>query len=207
MASEPAGCQTGDSSGAQPAAEFQQRPAMVNSATRYAKISIILHWAMFLLIAAVYAAIELRTFFPRGSDLREGFKTWHFMLGLSVLVLVLVRIAVRLATKAPAITPQFPRWQTFASRGVHLALYALMIGMPLAGWAILSAEAKPIPFFGLELPALMPPDKAFGKWIKEIHETAGTIGYWLIGLHAAAALAHHYFWKDDTLRRMMWWRG
>jgi cytochrome b561 len=49
----------------------------------------------------------------------------------------------------------------------------------------------------------MAPDKAVGDWIKEIHETAGTVGYWLIGLHAAAALAHHYFWKDNTLRRML----
>jgi cytochrome b561 len=53
------------------------------------------------------------------------------------------------------------------------------------------------------LPALIAPDNALGDWIKEIHETAGTVGYWLIALHAAAALAHHYFWKDNTLRRML----
>ena len=65
----------------------------------------------------------------------------------------------------------------------------------------------PVPYFGFELPALIAPDKAFGDQVKEIHETVGTIGYWLIGLHAAAALAHHYIWKDDTLRRMFIRRG
>jgi cytochrome b561 len=156
-----------------------------------------------LLLAAVYAAIELRVYFPKGSDMREGFKSWHFMLGLLVLALVVVRIVVRVLGTTPPITPEPPAWQRLASRAVHFALYGLMIGMPLAGWTILSAKGAPIPFFGFELPALIPPDKALAATVKDLHETAGTIGYWLIGLHAAAALAHHYLWKDDTLRRMM----
>jgi len=176
------------------------------STPRYARASIMLHWGMMLLIAATYAAIELRTFFPKGSDMREGFKSWHFTLGLCVLALVIVRIAVRLQTKAPPISPAPPAWQALAGRGVHLLLYALMLGMPLAGWAILSASGKPIPFFGLSLPPLIGPDKTLGSSIKEVHETAGTVGYWLIGLHAAAALAHHYWWKDNTLRRMLLFR-
>jgi cytochrome b561 len=82
--------------------------------TRYSTVSIILHWAILLLIAAVYAAIELRTFFPKGSGIREGFKTWHFMLGLTVLALVLVRIAVRLLTRSPPIIPR--RWPIAGTR-------------------------------------------------------------------------------------------
>jgi cytochrome b561 len=175
----------------------------MTTTTRYPIVSIILHWAMLLLIAAVYAAIELREFFPKGSGIREGFKTWHFMLGLTVLTLVVVRIVVRLLSRSPPIMPTPPKWQTLASRATHVALYALMIGMPLAGWMILSAKGLPVRFYGAELPPLMAPDKAVGDWIKEIHETAGTVGYWLIGFHAAAALAHHYFWKDNTLRRML----
>ena len=78
-----------------------------------------------------------------------------------------------------------------------------MIGMPIGGWLILSAEGDPVPFFGLELPALVSPDKALAEQIEEIHETVGTIGYWLIGLHALAALYHHYVKRDNTLRRML----
>lgn len=172
-------------------------------ANRYPTISILLHWAMALLIAGVYAAIELREFFPKGSDIREGFKSWHFMLGLLVLLLVIARIVARMATTAPPIVPAPAGWQRFAAKAVHLALYGLMLGMPLAGWMILSAKGAPIPFFGLELPPLVAPDKRLGEQVKEIHETAGTVGYWLIGLHAAAALAHHHFRKDDTLSRMI----
>ncbi len=170
---------------------------------RYSRLSISLHWLMLLLIAATYACIELREFYPRGSDPREALKSWHFMLGLSILMLVLVRIAARFLASAPPIVPAPSVWQQRLAKLVHLALYLLMIGMPIAGWLILSAKGKPIPFFGLELPALINPDKALAEWIQEIHETAGLVGYYLIGLHALAALFHHYLVRDNTLTRML----
>ncbi len=89
------------------------------------------------------------------------------------------------------------------AKGLHLALYAFMLAMPVAGWLILSAADKSIPFFGLELPALVAPDKTLSSQIKEWHEIFGTVGYYLIGLHAFAALFHHYVVKDNTLRRML----
>lgn len=170
---------------------------------RYDSQSIALHWLMLLLIAAVYACIELREFYPKGSDIREGMKAWHFMLGLTVLVLVVIRVIIRIGRAAPPITPEPPAWQSFLSRLVHLALYLFMIGMPVAGWLLLSTSGKPIPFFGLALPSLMGENKELGGQIKELHEAVGSLGYYLIGLHALAALAHHYLIKDDTLRRML----
>lgn len=68
---------------------------------------------------------------------------------------------------------------------------------------MLSAAGKPIPFFGLELPALTNENKELSKSIKEIHATAGTVGYYLIGLHAFAGLFHHYVMRDNTLIRML----
>jgi len=78
-----------------------------------------------------------------------------------------------------------------------------MIGMPLAGWLLLSAEGDPIPFFGLQLPELISQNKNVAELIKEAHEAGGTVGYFLIGLHAAAALFHHYIVRDNTLARML----
>jgi cytochrome b561 len=75
--------------------------------------------------------------------------------------------------------------------------------MPLLGWLILSAKGEPIPFFGLQLPALIGESRKVAEWVKEIHEFIGTTGYFVIGLHAAAALFHHYFVRDNTLRRML----
>ncbi len=78
-----------------------------------------------------------------------------------------------------------------------------MLGLPLAGWMVLSLSGKPIPFFGFDLPALAAENKELSRQIKEIHETAGNVGYFLIGLHALAALFHHYFLGDNTLRHML----
>ena len=174
-----------------------------NTANRYGSLSIGLHWLMLLLIAAVYACIELRGNFPKGSDIREGLKTWHFMLGLSVLVLVAFRVVVPFTGAVPRIQPDPPKWQNLLARLMHLALYALMIGMPIMGWLTISAEGKIVPFYGLQLPSLVGENKSFADWAKELHETGGTIGYFLIGLHAAAALFHHFVFRDNTLRRML----
>ena len=174
-----------------------------NDTEHYGALSIGLHWLMFLLIAVVYACIELREFFPKGSDPREALKAWHFMLGLVVLVLAALRLVVHLTGPVPRIVPQPPGWQTFFAKLMHLALYVLMIGLPLGGWLILSAEGKPIPFFGLQLPALVGESKALAELVEEIHEIGGTLGYFLIGLHAAASLFHHYVLRDNTLRRIL----
>jgi len=170
---------------------------------RYGSLSIGLHWIMLLLLIAVYACIELRVFFPKGSDLRTALKTWHFMLGLSIFILVSIRLAVHLINPVDLIESAVPGWSTLLSKLMQIILYVFMIGMPLAGWLLLSAEGKPIPFFGLQLPALIGENKDLAELIKEIHATSGTVGYFIIGLHASAALFHHYVLKDNTLRRML----
>ncbi|KHL69953.1 MULTISPECIES: cytochrome b [Pseudomonas] len=166
---------------------------------RYSPLSIGLHWLMLLLIAAVYATIELKGNFPKGSEPRELLKHWHFMLGLSVFALVWLRLLARLIKP---VRPE-PGALHLLGRLMHLALYAFMIGLPLLGWLTLSAAGKPVPFFGLELPALLPADQDRAGQLKELHETVAQAGYWLIGLHAVAALFHHYVLRDQTLRRML----
>lgn len=174
-----------------------------NTTDRYGALSIGMHWLMLLLLIAVYALINVREFYPKGSDLREALKMWHFMLGLSIFALVFVRLAVRVAGSTPRIRPEVRAWQGRLAALVHAALYVFMVVMPLLGWLTLSAMGKPIPFFGLQFPPLMGEDASFADQFKEIHETIGTVGYYLIGLHAAAALFHHYVLRDNTLVRML----
>ena len=158
---------------------------------------------MLLLLIAVYACIELREFYPKGSDTRAAFKTWHYSLGLSVFVLVWLRLLCFVMGLFPQIKPELPKWQKLLSRLIQMALYLLMIVMPMAGWLILSAEGEPILFFGLQLPSLIYENKEVAKLTKEIHTTFGKAGYFLIGFHAIAALYHHYVQSDNTLQRML----
>lgn len=166
----------------------------------FSRLSIVMHWLMLALLAAVYACIELREFYPRGSDIREGLKTWHFMLGLSVFVLVWIRLIGRAFSPRRGVRAT---WVGALASAVHVGLYVLMIAVPILGWMLLSAENKAVPYFGFTLPPLIAPDPAFGKRIETLHTTIAVAGYWLIGFHAAAALFHHYVLRDGTLRRML----
>ncbi len=168
----------------------------------YGRLSIGLHWLMLLLIAAVYATIELKGNFAKGSEPRELLKHWHFMLGLTVFALVWLRLLARWLRPAPKAVAG-AAWEQALAKAMHLALYGLMIGLPLLGWLTLSAADKPIPFFGLELPALVAPNPDRAGQLKELHEVLAQAGYWLIGLHAAAALFHQYVRRDGTLQRML----
>lgn len=172
---------------------------------RYSTASIAMHWLMVLCFVGIYLAINLAEEFDKGSFGRTFLRDTHFSLGLLVFLLVWVRIVLRVTGSTPPIVPAPPVWQEKLGKAVHGFLYLLMVLMPLIGWAALSARGKAIPFFGLSLPALLAEDKALGRQIMEVHELGGNLGYFLIGGHAAAALFHHYFVKDNTLRRM-WFR-
>ena len=177
-----------------------------NTTTKYGWVSILLHWIMLSLIVATYTAMDIKSIFPKGSSGREAIAIWHYAFGLSVFCLVWLRLSARLAGQAPVVQPALPAVQARLAKAVHFALYALMIGLPLLGWLTLSARGKPVPFFGAELPALIGKSQEMARWLKEIHESIATAGYFLIGLHAAAALYHHYLKRDNTLKLMLPWR-
>lgn len=162
-----------------------------------------LHWLMLLLLVAVYACILLTDSFPKGSDTRAMLKTWHFMLGLTVFALVWVRLMVNLVSPAPVIDPPVAHWQDITAKAVQAMLYALMFSMPLLGWLTVSADGRLILFYGWQLPALTSQNKDLAETFQSIHEAGATMIYVLVGIHAMAALYHHYFLRDNTLRRML----
>ena len=168
---------------------------------RYNAASIVLHWLMFLLIAATYAAIEFHEDFRRGSSADETLEAAHYWLGLSVFALVWLRVVARLVWPAPAAIEH--GWRQIAAVVTHGLLYALMIAMPLTGWILISAEGETAALIGVELPRLVRESHSLAEQFEELHELGGTIGYWLIGLHAAAALFHHYVLRDGLMARML----
>lgn len=125
----------------------------------------------------------------------------HVASGLSVAALLLLRVPLRLLLGAPAPEPA-PRWQLLAAKAAHVALYGLMVLVPLAGWAALARKAPDFLLFGWALPL---PDASAGalRLLGRSHETLGNVFIGVAGAHAAAALVHHFVMRDDTLRRML----
>lgn len=175
-----------------------------NSEYRFSPWIIGLHWLTLILIIVVYASMELRGLAPKGSEMRAVMKSLHFLLGLSILCVVVIRIWVHIQAGAkPVIEPAMPRWQVALADAMHYALYAFMFAMPLLGWLSLSTSGKPIALFGLPIPSLAGADVALSRQLKDVHEALAALGYALIGLHATAALLHHYVMRDNTLIRML----
>ena len=164
-----------------------------------------LHWLMALLILAVYLAIEQRGLFARGTPERAAMMQTHFWLGLSVLVLVVWRIALRVRRGVPPIHPPLPAWQALPSGLLHLLLYAFLVVMPVLGLLTAWTDGKTlyVPFSQIALPTPVAANPALAKSLEDLHGTIGEIFYWVIGLHALAALYHHFVRRDDTLRRML----
>lgn len=164
-----------------------------------------LHWLVALLVLAAYVFIEQRGIFARGTPERAAMMQAHFWTGLAILALALWRVALRLRSTVPPITPALPAWQALPAKLLHLALYAFIVGMPLLGLATAWTDGKAlyVPFTQIAIPALLGPDKDLAHQLEELHGEIGEIFYWVIGLHALAALYHHVVRRDDTLRRML----
>ena len=165
-----------------------------------------LHWLTLLFIAGAYLTSELRESFEHRPT-EALMKDWHTLLGVSVLGLTGLRLVARAISATPAIEPPPPLWQARAATGVHLALYGLMILLPLTGWLLLNAEGETVVWFGQALPVLVGPSRRLAHTLEDVHEAVANAGYFLIGVHATAALFHHCVVRDNTLRLMAPWAG
>ncbi|MCW2270903.1 hypothetical protein D3C77_49280 [compost metagenome] len=160
----------------------------------------LLHWLMALLILAmlfvgVSMVVDLS---PRHTMLIS----LHKAIGLALLILVVVRIAMRLTLPHPPLPRDLPPWQRLAAGASHLVLYALMLAMPLIGWGMLSAGGYPLP---LHLPALVPHDLQLYAVLRRAH---GWLAYGLFAtvlVHLGAALVHALVRRDGVMRSM--WPG
>ncbi|MDY7579754.1 cytochrome b [Herbaspirillum sp. RTI4] len=173
---------------------------------RYHPASVFFHWMIFLLFVIALAVIEYRGDVPKGDPLRDTLRTIHMMTGQLVFLFAAFRIAARFRFGVPAALPG-PRWQTWSGEAVHILLYVIMFALPITGVLFTQAGGRDVSFFGLILPQLISPDAALKESIRDIHELIGNAVYYVVGLHALAALWHHFIRKDSTLRRMLNFTG
>ncbi|MBN8769461.1 MAG: cytochrome b [Stenotrophomonas nitritireducens] len=178
--------------------------SLKNTPDRWGSVSKSLHWLIALLILALGIVGLLMGELPKTPKYFWVY-TAHKSIGITVLVLVALRLAWRLYAGAPRPVPGTPTWQERIAEATHWLLYALMFAIPLSGWLYDSASGlRPFKLFGLfEMPKLVAPSEASAQVSHAIHEW----GFWLLILvvlaHAGAALYHHLHQRDATLARML----
>ncbi len=167
---------------------------------RYSGLLIALHWLIAIAMIVAYVTSGDPTDPKNTLDYLMG--QTHVIAGLSVFALTLVRLPLRALLGVPQALPA-PRWQQRAAGAAHVALYALMLVVPLAGWAALADETSRFSLAGAVNLPLLDAQVTWVKLLGETHEFLGNAFIWIAGLHATAALVHHYVWRDATLTRML----
>lgn len=137
------------------------------------------------------------------SPLKLQLYSWHKWMGVTVFLLVWVRLAWRIVHRPPALPQSLSERLQWVAHAGHALLYGLMVLIPLSGWLMSSAKGVQTVWFGvLPLPDLIGRDKALGDLLQQTHEVLNLLLMLTLAGHVAAALWHQFILKDDTLRRM-----
>jgi len=168
---------------------------------RFTSLQRLLHWLMAVcILAMLFIGVGMvSTIRPKYLPL----VSIHKSLGIAILVLALLRLAVRLRYGAPALPADLPAPMKLAAQLSHYALYALMLGMPLLGWAMLSAAAYPVVVFGgFYLPTIAPQSDLLHTWLWDAHFYLAFAFFALVLMHIAAALFHALVRRDGVFESM-----
>jgi cytochrome b561 len=171
-------------------------------ALRHEPVTIVLHWVTAALVVALWTIGQTVDVFPNG-PLRIDYRSIHIMLGAILAVVVLARLAWRLAQRD--VLPPIDHGLLLAiAKMTHWALYLLLVVAIVLGANYTWARGDSI-FNVFTIPQMVPGDRALAHQIGDWHALAANALLIVVGVHAAAALFHHYILRDATLRRMLPW--
>ena len=174
---------------------------MTNTSRHFSPLARLLHWIMAVLILAMlFVGVAM---VATVSHAHATLIALHRPLGVALLVLALIRVAVRLKNGSPALPDDMPALQRFAARASHLVLYGLFIAMPLIGWAMLSAGGYPVTLFGAwHLPAIVPQNVDLFALLRAMHTWLAFALFATVLAHITAALFHGLIRRDGVFSSM-----
>jgi len=163
------------------------------------------HWGIAAMILAQFGLGLWMDDVPTRAE-RPYYESLHASIGISILALMVLRLAWRAMNVKPAPPPGTPAWQRTVARGVHWALYVVTFAAVLAGWMLAGSDDQPIPvrMFGLiDMPQLVSAASPLHDLLGEVHETLVFTLIALVVVHTAAALYHMAVLRDGVMRRMV----
>lgn len=163
------------------------------------------HWTVVALLACQFVTALLLPHIKLDTPLDTTIDL-HFNLGLAIVVVMAARLWHRWRHPVRVAPASAPGWERTVADSLHRLFYVILLIVPFLGWASASAHSVPVKLLGIvELPSLAPRKAAWALEAGDIHGYAMWTLLALIGLHAAAALYHHFVRHDDVLRRMLPW--
>jgi cytochrome b561 len=130
--------------------------------------------------------------------------SWHKWMGVTIFMLVALRLFWRIGHKPPPLPDTMPSWQKQVAHVTHWVLYALLLLIPLSGWFRSAAAGVQVVYLGvLPLPNPISVDKPLGEQLKLLHQALNYLMAVLVFAHVVAALKHHIIDKDNILARMV----
>lgn len=174
----------------------------MNTRLQYGTTAKIFHWLIVALLLVQYLIGWLMPDIHRG--MKPGAQmVFHISVGMTILVLIVLRLAWRLAHPV-APESSLPRWQQWSSEAVHWLLYLLVLATTITGWLFTSFRGWSISYFYLfPVPMLASDNAAAGKAIDGLHQAAEWALLVLIGIHVVSALAHVFVFRDRIMQRML----
>jgi cytochrome b561 len=176
---------------------------LTTKSTAYTRTAISLHWAIaFLIFAAFPLGLYMHKLLLSPYKLRLF--NYHKWIGITVLILAIVRFVWRFANRPPDMPASMAGWERAAAFAMHILLYVLILLAPVTGWLMSSAAGFQTVLFGvIPIPDIVGKDKELGQFFLELHQNLDYLLIALIGVHIAAALKHHFLARDDVLRQMI----
>jgi cytochrome b561 len=176
---------------------------MPTQATRYSPLAQILHWVIAALIVVQFTLARLAEPLPLGVH-KLALLARHKSVGMTLLMLGVLRLLWRCWHPAPPLPPQMSRLERIAARGAVVLFYVLLFAMPLTGWMMSSAKNYSVSWFGLfTWPNLIGKSEPAFDFLRATHDTLSDVLFAVASLHILAALKHHFWDRDDVLARML----
>ena len=172
----------------------------------YTRTAVVLHWLIGVcVLAQITLGLWMITIPKSPPGVRASWFNMHKSIGITLAVLIVVRVLWRLAHRAPPLPATMPKWERIAAKTNHVLLYVCMIVMPLSGYLGSSFTKYPILYWGVKLPQWGWDSPQLKDLFSQIHWVTATIFIALIALHIAAAIKHWLIDRDGVVQRM--WIG
>ena len=171
----------------------------------YTALAKFLHWLVAGGIVLQYILAELAENAEHAERrvAQLGLLANHKSVGMTVLMLAILRVIWRTANRAPALPTSMPRWQIGASHVSHILLYMLIFLVPLTGWLMSSASAYSVSWFNLfQFPDLIGSNAEAKESLKAVHELFANLLFVVAIVHVAAACKHALLDRDGVMSRI-----